>query len=197
MATIGLKNLVYAPITEDNAGMETYGTPVSLAKAISVGLSVELNTGVLYADDIEAEEVSEFKSGKLTLGVSDIGTENAAALTGARIDANGVMISAKEDTAPHVAIGFAAPMSNGKDKYFWLYRVRFSVPAVNAETKSDSVKFSTPTIEGDVKRRNLADSEGGHPWKAEIVDGETTADAATIAAWFTEVYEPDTTMLSV
>ena len=39
MATIGLDKLFYAPITEDENEEETYGTPVQLAKAISVELS--------------------------------------------------------------------------------------------------------------------------------------------------------------
>ena len=51
MATIGLDKLFYAPITEDENEEETYGTPVQLAKAISVELSVELAEAVLYADD--------------------------------------------------------------------------------------------------------------------------------------------------
>ena len=35
MATIGLDKLYYASIVEDEAGEETYDTPVQLAKAIS------------------------------------------------------------------------------------------------------------------------------------------------------------------
>ena len=38
MATIGLDSLFYAPITEAQDGSETYGTPASLAKAISADL---------------------------------------------------------------------------------------------------------------------------------------------------------------
>ena len=34
MATIGLDMLYFAPITEDENGDETYGTPAKLAKAI-------------------------------------------------------------------------------------------------------------------------------------------------------------------
>lgn len=51
MATIGLDKLYYAPITEDSDGEETYGTPVKLAKAMTVDLSVELAEATLYADD--------------------------------------------------------------------------------------------------------------------------------------------------
>ena len=51
MATIGLDKLYYAPITEDELGEETYGTPKVLAKAMTADLSVELNEATLYADD--------------------------------------------------------------------------------------------------------------------------------------------------
>ena len=42
MATIGLDKLYYAPITEDEQGEETYGTPQVLAKAMTADLSVEI-----------------------------------------------------------------------------------------------------------------------------------------------------------
>ena len=101
MATIGLDKLFYAPITEDENGDEEYGTPVMLAKAMTAELSIELNEATLYADDGAAEIVKEFKSGTLSLGVDDIGVAAAEALTGAKIDANGVLISASEnDGAP-------------------------------------------------------------------------------------------------
>ena len=48
MATIGMDKLYYAKITEDEKGIETYGTPVSLTKAISAGLSISLAEAVLY-----------------------------------------------------------------------------------------------------------------------------------------------------
>lgn len=65
MTTIGLDKLYYAKITEDEAGVETYGTPTQLAKAMTADLSVELNEATLYADDGAVEIVKEFKSGTL------------------------------------------------------------------------------------------------------------------------------------
>ena len=147
MATIGLDKLVYAPITEDKNGNETYGTPVQLAKAISAELSIELNEAILFADDGQSETVKEFKSGTISLGVDDIGNEAAVALVGATLDSNGVLISGGEDISQYVAIGFRAKKSNGKYKYYWLYRVLFGIPATSLATKGDSITFSTPTIE--------------------------------------------------
>ena len=59
-----------------------------------------------------------------------------------------MVISASEDGGNPVAIGFRAKKSNGKYRYFWLYRVKFGIPSTSLATKGDSITFSTPTIEG-------------------------------------------------
>ena len=89
-----------------------------------------------------------------------------------------------------VAIGFRAKKANGKYKYYWLYKVKFGIPATNLATKGDGISFSTPTIEGTILRRNKVDGSGKHPWKAEVTEGETKVAADTINKWYTEVYEP-------
>lgn len=193
MATIGLDKLYYAKITEDENGNETYATPVQLAKAMNADLSVELAEATLYADDGAAEIVKEFKNGTLSLGVDDVGASVASDLTGATIDANGVVVSTSEDGGDPVAVGFRAKKSNGKYKYYWLYRVKFGIPATNLATKGDSIIFSTPTIEGTILRRNKVDGNGKHPWKAEVTEGDSAVTADTITNWYKEVYEPSYT----
>ncbi|HCJ4368711.1 TPA: major tail protein [Listeria innocua] len=193
MATIGLDKLYYATITDDENGEEIYGTPTQLAKAISAELSIELAEATLYADDGAAEIVKEFKNGTISLGVDDIGSTTAAALTGVTVDKNNVVVSNSEDGGDPVAVGFRAKKSNGKYKYYWLYRVKFGIPATNLATKGDSITFSTPTIEGTVLRRNKPDTSGKHPWKAEVTEGDKDVPASVISGWYTEVYEPDYT----
>ncbi|MDD4688324.1 MAG: phage tail protein [Eubacteriales bacterium] len=190
MATIGMDKLYYAKITEDENGEETYATPVQLAKAMKADLTVELAEATLYADDGAAYVIKDFKSGKLSLGVDDIGITAAQDLTGAVVDDNGVLISASENEGAPVAIGFRALKPNNKYRYFWLYRVKFGVPSTNLQTKGDSITFQTPTIEGTVMRRNKPDSMGKHPWKAEVTEGDAGVAEATITGWYTQVYEP-------
>lgn len=190
MATIGLDKLYYSKITESVSGDETYGTPIALAKAIKADLSVDLAEATLYADDSASAVVKEFKSGKLSLGIDDIGVTAAEDLTGATIDDNHVLISASEDGGIPVAVGFRAKKANGKYRYFWLYRVIFGIPATNLQTKGDSITFSTPTIEGTVIRRNKIDGQGKHPWKAEVSEDGASVASSTITGWYTGVYEP-------
>ena len=189
MATIGLDRLYYTTITESETGDETYATPTPLAKAISAELSVELAEAILYADDGAAEIVKEFKNGTLALGIDDIGATVASDLTGATIDDNHVLISTSEDGGTPVAVGFRAKKANGKYKYYWLYKVKFGIPATNLATKGDSITFSTPTIEGTIMRRNKLDAKGKHPWKAEVTEGDADVAADTITNWYKNVYE--------
>jgi len=190
MATIGLDKLYYSKITEGEDGEESYGTPMMLAKAIKAELSIELVEAILHADDGVAEIIKDFKSGKLTLGVDDVGVTAAQDLTGATTDDNGVLISASENSGNPVAVGFRAMKPNGTYRYFWLYKVKFGFPATNLQTKGDSITFQTPTIEGLVMRRNKLDAMGKHPWKAEVTEGGTGVPTSVISGWYTEVYEP-------
>ena len=190
MATIGLDKLYYSKITESEDGEESYDTPMMLAKAIKAELSIELVEALLYADDGVAEIIKDFKSGKLTLGVDDIGVTAARELTGATTDDNGVLISASENSGNPVAVGFRAMKPNGTYRYFWIYKVKFGFPSTNLQTKGDSITFQTPTIEGMVMRRNKLDGMNKHPWKAEVTEGGAGVPASVITGWYQQVYEP-------
>jgi len=190
MATIGMDKLYYAKITEDENGVETYGVPISLAKAISANLSISLAEAVLYADDGAAVVIKDFQSGTLSLGVDDIGITAAQDLTGAVVDDNGVLMSHSESEGAPVAVGFRALKPDNRYRYFWLYRVKFGIPATNLQTKGDSITFQTPTIEGTVMRRNKLDGMGRHPWKAEVTQGDPGVSSDMINSWYTQVYEP-------
>lgn len=191
MSTIGLDSLYYAKITEDANGDETYSSPIKLAKAMTAELSVELAEATLFADDGASEIVKEFKSGTISLGIDDIGVTAAQDLTGAKIDNNHVVVSTSDDSCEPVAIGFRAKKSNGKYRYYWLYRVKFGIPGASLQTKGDSITFSTPTIEGTVMRRNKVDGLNNHPWKSEVNEDDSSVSSSTISRWFSEVYEPD------
>lgn len=151
---------------------------------------MELSEAVLYADDGASEVVKEFKSGTISLGVDDIGIMAAQDLIGAKIDNNHVVVSTSDDICNSVAVGFRAKKSNGKYRYYWLYRVKFGIPSTNLQTKGDSVTFSTPTIEGTIMRRNKVDDLNNHPWKSEANEDDSSVSSSIISSWFTSVYEP-------
>lgn len=182
MATIGLRDLYRAPITIDDTGKETYGTPVRMAKAISAELSVEVAEAILYADDGADEVAKEFVSGEITLNVNDLLPADFAALLGQEQDEDSVVYGSDGDEAPYCAIGFRAKKAGGQYKYIWLYKVKFAIPDESYTTKGNGIEFSTPEITGQFIKR----SDG--LWKAEHV-AEPTNSVAT--AWFASVREPN------
>lgn len=191
MATIGFDKPHFAVITEDANGNETYGTPQVLAKGIDADLSVELLNAIIYADDGADIVINQFKQGTFTLNVNDLEAAVVAALTGAEVDSNGVIVHSTEDVAPPVAIGFRALKPNGKYRYFWLYRVTFAPLNDTFATKGDSITVQTPKLIGTVTRRHKVDTKGKHQWKTETTEGATGAVQSAIDGWFDAVYEPD------
>lgn len=182
MATLGLRDLYYAPCTESEDGSETFGTPKRLAKAISAKLSVETSDGTLYADDGVDTIVSEFSQGTLTLETNDLADEDVAALLGATIDSStGVMYSGKDDKSPYFAIGFRAKKPGGKFRYIWLYKVQFKPFGEEFSTKADKIELKTPSIEGTF----VALNKNGR-WKADIT---ASPDDEVAKNWFSAVVE--------
>lgn len=191
MATIGFDGVYYAPVTEAaTTGYETYGTPVALAGGIQADITIETNDAELAADDGIFESVKEFKKGTLSLKVAELERTAAVAMLGVTADNKGVVVSTAEDVTSVVAIGFRARKANGNYRYFWLYRVKFSIPATNLATKGDTITFNTPTLEGTIMRRNKPDTRGKHPWKVEATEGDPGIDSAVINGWTNGVYEP-------
>ena len=185
MATVGLRDLFYAKITEvetEGVVKSTYDTPKRMAKAINADLTVEVAEGTLYADDAADEVEREFVGGTLTLGLNDLSDEVAADLLGHTLAEDGTLYAGADDTAPYVAVGFRARKPGGKFKYMWLYKVKFGVPSENYATKGESITFNTPSIVGDIMRR----PDDGN-WKAQ----HTGLPSESVpSAWFTKVKEP-------
>ena len=172
--TIGLKDLYYAIITEED-GVETYGAPKKMSEAMTADLSVTTADATLYADDALSENVSEFASCTLSLGVKELTNE----VLGQEVDEDGVLYAGDTDEPPYVAVGFRAKKMGGKYRYIWLLRGKFKVPNDSFATKGESIEFKTPTIEGTFSK-----AKASGKWKADYTGLPTDKVAAS---WFTKV----------
>ena len=161
MARIGLTNLWYSHLTEGTDGTPTYDGAIQLGKAVSCSVEITNNSASLYADDTLAESDTSFASGTITLGVADDDATVFADLLGHDISAGGEVTKTSTDVAPYVGVGrVVTKMVNGAYKYKaeFLYKVKFSEPSADENTKGESVEFSTPEIEGAVMA--LGDESG-------------------------------------
>jgi len=181
MATVGLKDLFMATITETD-GVETFGTPERLAKAIKAELSVEVAEGILCADDAVDAIAKEFVKGNIKLNINDLEPAKQVAILGQTIDSDKTIYAGENDEPPYIALGFRSKKgTGGKYRYIWLYKVKFKIPNENYETKGEGINFITPELEGEFIKR----AKDGM-WKADFT-GLPTDPVAT--SWFTKVKE--------
>ena len=155
MARIGLNNFRYGILTEAADGTPTYDGAKKPAKAISCNVSITNNSAMLYADDGLAESDTSFQSGTVTMGIDDEDMDTMAELLGHTV-ADGVMTRNANDVAPYVGLGrVVVKMVNNVRKYKveFLYKVKFSEPSQENQTKGESLEFSTSEIEGTVAAR--------------------------------------------
>ena len=152
MAKIGLNNLWYSHLTEAQDGTPTYDGATSLGKAVTANASISNNSASLYADDSLAESDTSFQSGTLSLTVDDDNETVFADLLGHTVS-DGLVERNVNDVAPYVSVAriIVKLVNNVKlYKVEVLYKVKFSEPSQEDNTKGESVEFSTPTIEGQI-----------------------------------------------
>lgn len=199
MATrIGCDNLVYSIMkTEDTATTApTFDAVKPAPGVISVNINPNASQETLFADDGPMETATTLGKIDVEINKAELTTENKADLLGHQIDTNGGIVYGDSDVPPWVAIGFRTLKSNGKYRYVWLYKGKFTDPEDANETKGDSINFQTDTIKGQfVKLNNQIEINGKlvRPWKYEIDGDNTEADADTIDAWFDTVTMPSVT----
>ncbi|WP_147564955.1 major tail protein [Clostridium tyrobutyricum] len=179
-APIGVENLVYAVLTDEST--VTYGTPALISPAINVKINPKSNSDTLYADNRAVETVSSMGEVDVEIETQDLPLEVQAILLGHTLDATSKVMSYEaDDIAPYVAIGFKVKKANGKYRYVWLLKGKFSEPEEEHSTQEDKAKFQTPKLKGTFLTR----ADGKWKYTADEDSGFTGG-----ATWFTKVYAP-------
>ena len=196
MATrIGCDNLVYALMkTEDTATTApVYDAPKAAPGVISVNINPNSSQETLFADDGPMETATTLGKIDVEINKAELTTENKADLLGHEVDTNGGVVYSDSDVPPWVAVGFRTLKSNGKYRYVWLYKGKFTDPEDNNETKGDSINFQTDTIKGQFVKLNNEIAINGKKkrlWKYEIDGDSENVTQATLEAFLKTVVMP-------
>ena len=179
---IGLRDVYYALLTTDAEGVIAYESPVRIAGAITANINPNASNETLFADDGPMETASTIGQISLELAVADLSSEVQAKLLGHTLTTDGVLLRKGGDIPPWVALGFKSLKSNGKYRYVWLVKGKFSVPEMTHETKGDTVAFQTPTIQGSFVKRDTDDL-----WQKMADEDALTYDPLIGTNWFSDV----------
>ena len=186
-STIGLKNVVFAPLLTDTEAGHSYGDLQLLAGAIEASVTPDnADPDVLYADDAEFDTLYADPSISFKLKMADLPLTIQEMIFANTIDDNGVLIRTAQDKPPYFAIGFKSEKSNGKFRYVWLYKVRAKPLTENFATKEgDTITRQNPEVEFTAIKRTH-DSR----YQAVADEGEGGFTSEKAATFLTSVYEP-------
>ena len=186
-STIGLKNVVIAPLLTDDASGHTYGDLQLLAGAIEASVSPDnADPNIQYADDIEFDTLYADPEISFNLTMADIPLAIQEMLFANVIDDNGVLIRTAQDKPPYFAVGFKSEKSNHKYRYVWLYKVRAKPLTENFATKEgNTINRQQPEVQFTAIKR----THDGR-YQAVADEGENGFTAEKAATYLNSVYEP-------
>lgn len=186
-STIGLKNVVIAPLTADTETELTYGTVQAVAGAIEASVTPDnTDPNIMYADDIEFDTLYADPEITFKLKMADIPLTIQEMLFANTMDDNGVLLRTAQDKPPYFAVGFKSEKSNGKFRFVWLYKVRAKPLTENFATKEgDTITRQNPEVEFTAIRR----THDGR-YQAVADEGENGFTAEKANTFLDTVYEP-------
>ena len=186
-STVGLKNVVIAPLLTDTEETLTYGELQLMAGAIEASITPEsADPDVQYADDIEFDVLYPDPQLAFKTKMADIPLLIQEMIFGNKVDDNGVLIRTASDKPPYFAVGFKSEKTNGSYRYVWLFKVRAKpVTETYATREGTSVTRQTGEVEWVAIKR----TKDGR-YQAVADEGENGFTAEKGATFLSSVYEP-------
>lgn len=186
-STVGLKNMVLAPLLTDTEITTTYGDLQKVAGAIEASITPEnAEPDVQYYDDVEGDVLYPDPELSFKTKLADLPLIIQEMIYNNKIDDNGVLIRTANDKPGYFAVGFMSEKASGKYRYVWLYKVRAKPVTENYQTKEGAtITRQTGEVEWTAIKRT---SDGRYQAIAD--EGEGGFTAAKAATFLESVYVP-------
>ena len=186
-STVGLKNMVIAPVTADTETATTYGDLQRVASAIEATITPKNNDpDIQYFDDVEGDVLYPDPELTFKTKLADLPLIVQEMIFSNKIDDNGVLIRTANDKPGYFAVGFMSEKANGTYRYVWLFKVRAKpVTETYATKEGTSITRQTGEVEWTAIKRP---SDGRYQAVAD--EGENGFTAEKAAAFLNTVYTP-------
>lgn len=186
-STIGLKNVVIAPLLTDTESGHTYGQLQLMAGAIEASITPDnADPDQQFADDIEFSVIYPDPELSFKTKMADIPLVIQEMIFGNQIDSNGVLVRTSTDKPPYFAVGFKSEKADGYYRYVWLYKVRAKPVIENYATREGtSVTRQTGEIEWKAIKRTH-----DNMYQAVADEAQNGFSPDDGASFLSSVYEP-------
>lgn len=194
-SVVGVDNVYYALVTQDDDSNYVAGTPAKLTQAMEIKSTPTVSSETQFADNTAHDIVSAEGPTELELMAPNIAEETLAELLGAVYDtATGrIFDDADPSQAPYFALGYRFKKRNGKYRYRWYLKCQAQKPAEEGVSESDKVNLKTATLKVTaVKTTYKFDLLGDASRMAGVkrVHGDEDLPDFSATSWFSAVQTP-------
>lgn len=186
-STIGMKNVVIAPLTKDDDSGATYGDLQLMAGAIEASITPEnADPDIQYADDVEFDTVNPDPELTFKTKMADIPLSVQEMIFSNTMDDNGVLVRTANDKPSYFAVGFKSEKADHTYRYVWLLKVRAKPLTENYATKEGgTITRQTPEVEWTAIKRTY---DGHYQYVAD--EGQNGFDTSKAETFLESVYTP-------
>lgn len=195
-SVIGVSDLYVALVTADSSSGMTFGTPFKLAPLAEISAEPKTELKTQYADNAPFDVMASEGETEMKLKVTNIPAENIAAILGRVLDATTGRVYDDAGTPPFYALGFRALKSNGKYRYFWFVKGRFSAPAESFATKTDTAEPQELEISFTAIKSIYEYNLGTRTASVKRVWGDEDTTSFSATNWFSQVQVPGVASVS-
>ena len=177
-----LKNVHYALFTIAEDGTVSYGTPVPIPGAVSIGLDANGEPSNFYADGYAYYTISNNMGYEGDLEIAMVPESFRVDVLKESLDANKVLVENANVETANFALMFEFDGDVTKIRHC-LYKYAASRPSIESQTNEDEIEVQTETL--SLKATPLANGV------VKSKTGDDTTDA-TYQNWYKAVYMPAT-----
>ncbi len=143
--TFGLKNVHYSVATQNESGVWSFATPVSLPGAQEFTSDIIGGSSSVYADDIVYSVISQSAGRTITLKFTEITEEFKIAVLGYKRLANGNLIEVANAKPVTFALGIEID-GDTKHRRAWFYLCNVTPISESTKSKADSIEANSTTL---------------------------------------------------
>lgn len=156
-AVVGIDKLYYAVLEEDTEEGATYKDMVRLPYVQNVSIETEQEIAKAYGDNKVAEMAVSTGVSTVEFQFHTIPLEDRVTLLGLEEDDDGIVVQKTQVNPPYVAMVLEKTKGDGTAELVGLSKGMFTLPALEAQTKEDTLEFGSDTISGEFSGRVFDD----------------------------------------
>jgi phi13 family phage major tail protein len=187
---LGVDNIHYALVTQDDADAYAAGAVASLAPAMLITQAPKTNAKTQYADNQPFDVMTSEGETVLDVEITGLPLSDQAVLLGKVYDAATGRLFDNGGTAPYVALGFRAKKSGGTFKYYWFLKGTFAPPSEEQATETDTPDPKSTKLQFTAIRTTYQFDLGSINDSAKRVIGEDEDTNFDDTNWFSAVQVP-------